>query len=112
MMRFPLDNEHRKSPGVKTAAIHDRTGRIVLQVQRVNLPRNMGESIGSWRERETRETTARASALVRLLNAAHGMVNAGSLFEQGFLQGMERFADEPDGDVAAYTAASTEVKQA
>lgn len=112
MMRFPLDNQNRKTPGVKTAAIHDRTGRIVIQVLRVNLPRNMGESIGSWRERESRETTARASALVRLLNAAHGMVNAGSLFEQGFLQGLERFADEPDGDAVAYTAARTEVKKA
>lgn len=110
MMRFPLDNDHRKSPGAKTAAIHDRTGRIVLQVQRVNLPRNMGESIGSWRERETRATSARASALVRLMNAAYYMAKTGTLLEQGFLQGFERFADEPDGDTPAYTAASTEEK--
>ena len=111
-MKFPLDNQNRKTPGVKTAAIHDRTGRIVIQVLRVNLPRLSGESVGSWRERETRATVGRASALVRMMNAAAKMALDGTRPEQEYLLGFEQFADEPDGDAPAYTAASTEVKKA
>lgn len=81
-MKFPLDNDNRKTPGAKTAAIHDRTGKILFQVLRVNLPREHGESIGQWRGREISATVERASTLVRVLNAAYAVSKDSDMVEQ------------------------------
>ena len=89
-LKFPFDNDSRKTTGRKTTTVvHDRQGRIVFQVMRVNLPRNPDESIGCWKQREESATVARTAALVRLLNAAYGMVRPGELMEQQCFPGFQ-----------------------
>lgn len=94
-MKFPLDNEHRTRQGVKTGAIHDMTGKIVMNVCRVNLPKNPGETLDSWREREVAATVQRASSIVKTLNACYALVKSmGKHEEQPWLPGIDSIEDE------------------
>ena len=100
-MKFPLDNRHRRagSSGARTGAIHDSTGKIVIQVLRVNLPQEPGESFADWKKRETEATVSRASAVVRLLNAGYEMVRAVEKHaEQLWLPGVEKDEDIREED--------------
>lgn len=95
-MKFPLDNDHRRSAGVKTGAIHDSTGSIVMSVNRVKLAKLPDETYEQWNERETQATVERASAIVRFLNSAHRIVSSMEKHEeQPWLPGVDK-PDEED----------------
>lgn len=97
-MKFPLDNNSRRSSGAKTGVIHDAEGRTVMSVVRVNLPKDPHESIGAWRAREIEATVQRASTVVRTLNACYAMVRSmGGHSEQAWLPGMDSQEDAEEG---------------
>lgn len=96
-MKFPLDNSDRRIAGRKTCAIHDADGRIVLQVVRVNLAAEPGESVSSWRRREIEATVKRAGSIVKTLNACYQLVRSmEQKGEQLWLPGIE-MPEEEDG---------------
>lgn len=97
-MKFPLDNKNRRTAGAKTAVIHDATGRIVISVHRVNLPKEHDESVSAWRAREIQATVDRASAIVRTLNSCYTLVQSmGRHQEQQWLPGIDRPDDDEEG---------------
>ena len=89
-MKFPLDNNSRRSAGAKTGAIHDATGKTVMSVCRVNLPMESGETFDHWRRREIAATVERAEAIARTLNSCYAFVRSmGKHDEQLWLPGFE-----------------------